>query len=186
MRPRIIGSIRKPALGRRRAVDELQVERDRSSCAPNMPKPTSTPRMVAIEKVGDLEQLERDERVVAHEPLDDDEGDDAERADDVADARRSSEPQPHSRPCSATSSSGTAATMTIAAPHQSMRTVVACVLAGMCRKRTTIDERDDADRHVDQEDPAPAGDEEDLGRRRRSRPPISGPMTLEMPKTARK
>ena len=80
------------------------------------------------------------------------------------------EAQPHSRPCSATISSGTRPTISAAAPHQSMRW--SCRMCGMCSTSQHDDQRDDADRHVDQEDPAPAGDAQDGARcRRRSRRP---------------
>jgi hypothetical protein len=47
------------------------------------------------------------------------------------------------------------------------------------------EERRDADRDVDEEDPAPAVDAEDLSAPAKN-PPMTGPSTLEVPKTARK
>ena len=182
MRPRIIGSIRNPL-----SVGVAPFTSCRYSgmviIAPNMPKPTSTPEDGRHRERRAHEQLERDQRGVAHGLLDDDERDDAERAERVAGERAERAPAPlaallgHDEQRHEREDDGRGTPPVDAHAVTSVRNV---------QEAEHEEERDDADRQVDQEDPAPSVDEEDLGPGPANRPPISGPTTLEVANTARK
>ncbi len=153
------------------------------SIAPNMPKPTSTLSTVVNEKPDDLnsrsgmiasEPIARSTRMNASRPT----------APITKHAMDGAELQPHSRPCSATSSSGARVPTTRVAPHQSMR---GCPLwwCGRCMKLITISRA-----------MAPTGTLTKKTQRQPSthkmvsapanRPPTRGPITDAMPKVAKK
>ncbi len=91
-------------------------------------------------------------------------------------------PQPHSRPCSATKRIGTTASTIVVAPHQSI--FCGCGVWGTCKKVMTINsETAPIGRFIrkihrqpsmNKNSPAPA-----------KAPPMTGPNTDEVPKTAR-
>ncbi len=153
------------------------------SIAPNMPKPTRMLSTVVIEKAVDWNSrsgmiaslpIARSTRMNASRPT-------APMTKQAIDA---TDVQPHSRPCSATSSSGASVPTTRVAPHQSIRGLP-CRSCGTCRNAITISSATTPTGTLTrntQRQPvihriwsAPA-----------NRPPISGPITDATPNVARK
>ena len=166
IRPRIIGSSWSPlSVG----VDPSTSCRysGRVSMAPNMPKPTKTPMMVAIEKVDERNSLSGISASSFIAALDEDEGDDAQPRRSRSRRWRRRCPSPSRGPARRRGAAGRARRRR-PWPPTSRCGPNRWRCFGRCRKRSTMSEGDDADRHVDEEHPAPSGDAEDLVRHRRT------------------
>jgi hypothetical protein len=150
---------REARLGRGEALDDLHVERDREHRAEHPEADEHAEHRGRREHTG-AEELQRDDRVVLHHRLDDDERDEADDSGRVAGDRADRGPPP----------------VTALLGHQEQRDErdddrggaepvdpdpVGAEL-GQVQEAEHHSEGDDPDRHVDEEDPAPAGDEEDL------------------------
>ncbi len=114
------------------------------------------------------EEAQRDERLLTHGPLEEEEGDETGEADGVAGDRGRRAPAPRAALLGHDEQRHEGDREAEGAPV--VDAVVEARVLEVQRARHD-DERGDGDRHVDEEDPAPAGDAEDAspGRRRSRR-----------------